>query len=105
MAQIPAQIIELVKKFVDEASKDNIRISKAILFGSYAKGTYHDLSDIDIAVVSNDFDGISFYDSQKLQDAMLRTSIDIETHPYRPEEFNIENPFVNEILKYGYRVV
>jgi len=105
MAQIPAQIIELVKKFVDEASKDNIRISKAILFGSYAKGTYHDLSDIDIAVVSNDFDGISFYDSQKLQDAMLRTSIDIETHPYRPEEFNIDNPFVNEILKYGYRVI
>jgi uncharacterized protein len=84
MAPIPAQIIELVKKFVDEASKDNIRISEAILFGSYAKGTYHDLSDIDIAVVSNDFDGVSFYDSQKLQDAMLRTSIDIETHPLPP---------------------
>lgn len=105
MAQIPAQIIELVKKFVDEASKDNINISEAILFGSYAKGTYHDLSDIDIAVVSNDFDGVSFYDSQKLQDAMLRTSIDIETHPYRPEQFKTDNPFVNEILKYGYRVI
>lgn len=105
MAQISDKITELIKKFVAEASKDNIQISKVILFGSYAKGTNNEWSDIDLAVVSKDFDGISFYDSQKLTDAMLRTSIDIETHPYRPEDFTIENPFVKEILEYGIRIV
>ncbi|MBM2813473.1 MAG: nucleotidyltransferase [Ignavibacteria bacterium] len=105
MAQIPDKITEIIKKFVAEATKDNIKISEAILFGSYAKGTNHELSDIDIAVVSEDFEGVSFYDCQKLTDAMLRTSIDIETHPYRPEEFTIDNPFVREILEYGIRIV
>lgn len=105
MAQIPDKIIELIKKFVSEATKDNVRISEAVLFGSYAKGTNNEWSDIDIAVVSEDFEGISFYDCQKLTDAMLRTSVDIETHPYRPEDFTADNPFVKEILKHGIRIV
>ena len=105
MAQIPDKIIEIVKKFILEASKDNINISKAVLFGSFAKGTNHEYSDIDIAVVSEDFEGSSFYDNKKLTKAMLRTSIDIETHTYRPEEFTEDNPFVKEILEYGIQIV
>jgi predicted nucleotidyltransferase len=105
MDQVPDKIKEIIKKFVEEATKDNIHISQAILFGSYAKGTYNDLSDIDLAVVSKDFEGISFFDCQKLNDAMLRTSIDIETHPYRPEDFTLDNPFVKEIMEYGISMV
>lgn len=105
MAQIPAKIVEIIKRFVENASKDNISISEVILFGSYAKGTNHEWSDIDIAVVSKDFEGVSFFDNQKLTNAMLKTSIDIETHPYRPEDFTLENPFVEEILKYGIRII
>ena len=105
MAQIPDKIKELIIKFVEEALKDNIQISEAILFGSYANGTNNEWSDIDLAVVSNDFEGVSFYDCQKLTDAMLRTSIDIEPHPYRPEEFTTDNPFVKEILDHGIRIV
>ncbi len=105
MAKVPAQIIEIVRKFVVEALKDNSRISQAVLFGSYAKGTYNDYSDIDLAIVSDDFEGVSFYDNKKLTKAMLRTSIDLETHTYKPEEFNLENPFVREILQNGVRIV
>jgi len=105
MAEIPDKIVNLIKKFVDEAGKDKIRISQAVLFGSYARGTNTEYSDIDLAVVSDDFEGISFYDSKKLAKAMLRTSIDIETHPYRPEEFTIANPFVKEIIQNGVRII
>ncbi len=105
MAQVPDKIVEIINKFIEEAKKDNITISKAVLFGSYSNNTYHEFSDIDIAVVSEDFEGISFYDSKKLNAAMLRTSIDIETHPYRPEEFTPENPFVKEILETGIRIL
>ena len=104
MAEVPAQIINIIKKFIDEARKDNIRISQVVLFGSYANGTNHEYSDIDLAVVSEDFEGISFYDSQKLTKAMLRTSIDIETHPYRPEDFTLSNPFAKEIIQSGIRI-
>ncbi len=105
MADVPNTVIEIIKKFIEEAEKDNIRISQAVLFGSYAKGTYHEYSDIDLAVVSEDFEGISFYDNKKLTKAMLRTCIDLETHTYLPDEFKEDNPFVKEILEYGIRIV
>ncbi|GAB1371825.1 hypothetical protein MASR1M45_18870 [Candidatus Kapaibacterium sp.] len=105
MAQVPDKILQLINKFIEEAKKDNITISKAVLFGSYSNNTFHEFSDIDIAVVSEDFEGISFYDSMKLNGALLRTSIDIETHPYRPEEFTPDNPFVKEILETGIRIL
>jgi predicted nucleotidyltransferase len=105
MAQVDDKIIQIIKKLVEEAKLDNISISQAILFGSHAIGTNHEYSDIDVAVVSDNFEGNSFYDNQKLIDAMLRTSVDIETHPYRPEDFTEDDPFVQEILKNGIRVV
>lgn len=105
MAKVDNRIIEIIRKFIDEASKDRINIAQALLFGSYAKGTAHEWSDIDVAVVSSDFEGNSFYDSRKLTDAMLRTNINIELHPYRPEDFTGDNPFVAEILIYGIRII
>lgn len=105
MAEISDKIKNLIKKFVDEAKKDNISISQAFLFGSYAKGTNHEYSDIDVAVVSLDFEGIRYYDNQKLFDARYNTSIDLETHPYRPEDFTEDNPFVREILETGIRII
>ena len=105
MAQVSDKIIELVKKFVERAMEDNIHITEAILFGSYAKGTNNEWSDIDIAVVSDDFEGIRLYDNKKIRNAKLKTSIDLETHPYRPEDFTPDNPFVNEILNFGIRIV
>ncbi|MCX6153294.1 MAG: nucleotidyltransferase domain-containing protein [Candidatus Kapabacteria bacterium] len=105
MAQIPDRIIEIIKNFVIEAKVDNVSIEKAILFGSYAKGTNHKFSDIDVAVVSKDFEGTRFYDNEKLSRSKIDTSIDLETHPYRPEDFTEDNPFVKEILETGIRII
>ena len=105
MAQIPDKIIEIIKKFILEAKSDNISIEQAILFGSYAKGTNHEYSDIDVAVVSNEFQGIRFYDNRKLSKSKLKTSIDLETHPFRPEDFTEDNPFVKEIIETGIRIL
>jgi predicted nucleotidyltransferase len=104
MVKIPDQIVEIIKQFIDEARKDNINITDAILFGSYAKGTYNEYSDIDLAVVSDDFEGNCFYDNRKIRRSKLKASYDLETHTYRPEEFNEDNPFVKEILEYGIRI-
>ncbi|MFC2131300.1 nucleotidyltransferase domain-containing protein [Bacteroidota bacterium] len=105
MVEIENKIKEIVERFIEEVRKDNITISKAYLFGSYANGTNHEFSDIDIAIVSDNFEGINFYDCQKVVEAMLRTNVDLETHPYRPEDFTEDNPFVKEILDHGIRIV
>lgn len=105
MAEIPTNIIESIKHFVAEAEKENIHIQQAILFGSYAKGSNHEWSDIDVAVVSENFEGIRFYDNLKLSKPVIHSNIDIETHPYRPEDFTEDNLFVKEILKDGIRII
>lgn len=82
------------------ANFDYIRI---ILFGSYVKGNYNDDSDIDIAVVFKDYSNL--IDIQ-LELMRLRRKIDsrIEPHPFRESEFELSNPIVNEILKYGQEI-
>jgi predicted nucleotidyltransferase len=80
--------------------KDNFDLVKVILFGSYARGNYTDDSDIDIAVVLYDYNNL--LDIQ-LELMRVRRNIDsrIEPHPFREKDFNISNPLVNEIVKYG----
>ena len=80
--------------------KENFNYIKVILFGSYAKGNYNEDSDIDIAVVFNDYNSII---DMQLELMRLRRKIDsrIEPHPFREREFNLSNPIVNEILKFG----
>jgi predicted nucleotidyltransferase len=101
MAEIPDIIRKIINKFIIESEKISLHIQKIILFGSYAKGNYNEWSDIDIAVISDNFDGIRYYDNMKLNLPVIRTSSLLETHPYRPEDFTQDDPFVKEILKNG----
>ena len=56
MDQIPDEISTIIDLFLEELQKNNINIEQAILFGSYAQGTYTSWSDIDLALVSSDFE-------------------------------------------------
>ncbi len=82
------------------AVKSKYDFVKIILFGSYAKGNFHADSDIDIAVVLKDYNSLI---EIQLDLMRLRRKIDsrIEPHPFRERDFNISNPIVNEIIKYG----
>jgi uncharacterized protein len=62
MAQIPDKISFIIELFLEELEKNNISIEQAVLFGSYAQGTYTSWSDIDLALVSSDFEGDRFKD-------------------------------------------
>lgn len=105
MAQVPDNIIDIIKRFITEAESDKIRISEAILFGSYASGKYNEFSDIDLALVSDNFEGLRFKDNMRLMKSVLSVSSDIETHPFTPSDFTPENPFVKEILRTGIRII
>jgi len=86
-----------------ELIKTNFNPQQIILFGSYAKGTSHDDSDIDIAVVFADYDDSI---DMQLELMRLRRKIDsrIEPHPFKERDFNLTYPIVNEILKYGKKI-
>ncbi|PIY30680.1 MAG: nucleotidyltransferase [Bacteroidetes bacterium CG_4_10_14_3_um_filter_42_6] len=76
---------------------------KMILFGSYAKGNFNEDSDIDIAVILKDYKNLM---DIQLDLMRIRRKIDsrIEPHPFRESEFEITNPIVSEILKYGQEI-
>lgn len=93
------EALRIAGVYIDSiSSKYNIK--QAILFGSFAKGTNHDDSDIDIAIIVNNV--VDIIDTQ-IDLMKLRRKIDlrIEPHPFMSSDFNRNNPVVNEILKYG----
>ncbi len=96
---------EVIKKVNRFASIVNNKYDcvEVILFGSYAKGTNHKESDIDIAVVLKDFDSSI---NIQLELMRIRRKIDsrIEPHPFRLADFNETNPLVNEIIQYGQKI-
>ncbi len=87
MAGPADSILEIVRRYIDELKKNDIEVSEAIIFGSHAKGTSVEESDIDIAVVSTAFTGDRYADRRRI--VPLRRKIDsrIEPIPFRPEDF------------------
>jgi len=94
-------IEEIIKKYIEELGKNKIIVSKAILFGSHAKGVATDESDIDVALVSDAFTGDRFEDRRRI--VPLRRKIDnrIEPIPFSPADFDNGGVLAEEIKKNG----
>ena len=105
MYQVPNSVTKSINEFIKYLKNTNIHIKEAILFGSYAKGTSNEFSDVDLALVSENFSGSRFFDLDTLREAKFAVNTDISPLPYRPEEFTDDNLFVKEILKYGIRII
>lgn len=97
---ISREIMESIKKYIKKISQ-YYKIETIILFGSYAKGTENEDSDIDIAVVSSDFENI-IQAGADLIGYTWKIDTRIEPHPIRTEDYKkIANPFVQEVIKTG----
>lgn len=91
-------IIKSVNEFVSSAGENNIAIEKVLLFCSYAKGTAHKYSDIDLAVFSSQFTDNPFDNNKLIR--FTRRLPQMQLHLYPIKEFE-EDLFVAEIKKYG----
>ncbi len=105
MAKIPARVRKIIDRYIAALRENNIPINQAILFGSYAQEKNSEWSDIDIALVSEIFEGDRFVDRGKIRKINLSVSSDLEILPYRPEDFTSDDPFVKEILDTGVKIV
>ncbi len=98
-----ADAINIARKYILKV-KNNLDCRQVFLFGSYAKGTNQEESDIDIAVVLDEFENP--FEIQ-LELMRLRRNIDsrIEPHPFREKDFNSSNPVAFEIMQHGERLM
>jgi predicted nucleotidyltransferase len=79
-----------------------ISVDKAILFGSYASGTFDNESDIDLAIFSNYFQGMRRVDSIAfLLGYAMDYDLDLEPLAFTPDEYRERLGIVDEILKTG----
>lgn len=98
-------LIPAIKTLKKTLLENKIPIRRAILFGSYASGKAHAFSDIDVALVSDAFSGVRFFDIEKLIPHLRTFNPLFELHPYRTEDFvEDNNSFVREIINTGIEV-
>ena len=106
MADIPNRIQSIITQYLASLKAHGFPIQKAILFGSYASGNANQWSDIDLALVSNEFEGVRFTDKDKIREITIAVSYDLEVLPFNPNDFTPSDPLVKEILgSLGIRVV
>ena len=102
-AMVKKQAPEAVVKYAFFLRKTNPAIKKIYLFGSYAKGTFHSDSDIDIAVV---FDHLIDRFDMQVELMKMRRNFDnrIEPHPFNEADSNASDPLAKEVLKNGVEI-
>ena len=92
------KVREIAEKYTEKV-KVALNPSSVVLFGSYANGTPHNESDIDIAVLINDFKG-DWYATEVLL-YRLRRNISFDIEPHLLDETHDPSGFVEHIIKTG----
>ena len=92
------QVLEIATRYFELVSKE-LKPRKVLLFGSYARGNWHEFSDIDIAIVVDSIDG-DFLDMASML-YRLRRDIDDRIKPVLIEEGTDSSGFLEEITKYA----
>jgi len=94
-------VIDTVRNYAHQIEARGVRLRTVILYGSFAKGTQHEWSDIDVALVADEFTGISFDDKKSFPRIRKEPYIRIETKTYPTDYFLNSDPFIEEIKKDG----
>lgn len=97
--------IELIAIKYAELVKQELNINSVYLYGSYVKGTNCADSDIDIAVVGDEFTGDPVKDTLKLMKIRRKVDIRIEPHAFKISDFESSNSYIQEILSTGIKIM
>lgn len=96
------EVVVIAKKYA-ESIKEKIKPQKVILYGSFAKGNWHENSDIDVAVIVDSIDN-DILETKKML-FKLRRGIDDRIEPILLEDNSSDKSgFLKDVLKYGHVV-
>lgn len=93
-----AEAIEKLKRY-KHLLKQHIQFDQLILFGSYAKGTAHADSDMDVAVIVDEIK-LDYFITRPLL-WKIRREIDDRIEPILLEKNSDDSGFIAEIVKHG----
>ena len=88
MVKSASEIKTILRRYKSELRKDRVRVTKMLLYGSYARGNARSHSDIDVVVVSPDLKRFSMLKRQEyLAVKTMCVDAPLEVIGYTPEEF------------------
>ena len=108
MAQTRRQITTLIRRYVAALEARGIPVERVILFGSHASGHPDAWSDIDIAVISPQFDTLSLlerYEQLGLANRSLQAPLDVVGFSSTQVVDCEPESFLAEILRTGVDVL
>lgn len=103
MVATATELSTAIDRFIADL-QGGIRVEAVILYGSYIHGSPHDWSDIDLAVISPDFEGVRMPKRQEtLADLMASSDWRLSPIGYSSSEYhNLQlQPFLHEIIRTG----
>ena len=97
------EVIELLKKYILLLNSEGISVYKAYLFGSYSTNTASEMSDIDVMIVSDNYDETDDEAAGKMWKLTLDINTKIEPFLIGLNKFNNDSssPLVNMIKSTG----
>ncbi len=100
------EVIELLKKYVLLLNTEGISVYKAYLFGSYSTNTASNTSDIDVMIVSDNYDENDDEASGKIWKLTRKVNTKIEPFLIGKKKFNDDNssPLISMIKTHGIEI-
>ncbi len=97
------EIIKIIKKYAEKLREKGVNFQKIILFGSYAANRETRDSDIDVAVVSENFGKDRFDERVLLSKIAYYVDARIEPHPVSLKDFTEDTwqTIIHEIKSKG----
>jgi predicted nucleotidyltransferase len=97
-------VIEEARRYANEVRR-HLPVEKVYLFGSYAKGTADEESDVDVAFFLRDYGGKTRFDiGVELLRFCRNSKVCFEPLVFEITEIERDNPFVNRILRTGLEI-
>ena len=100
------EVIELLKRYISLLNSNGISVYKAYLFGSYSTNTATDASDIDLMIVSENYDETDDEVVGKIWRLTRKVSTKIEPFLIGVNKFRTSNnsPLIEQIKATGIEI-
>lgn len=103
---VDEQIIEIIKEYIVRLKEEGITVTKAILYGSHVSGNARPDSDIDLIIVSPQFENGNDKFIGRLWKATKYSNYKIEPIAIGVTKFNVteNSPIISLAKKYGLEI-
>ena len=97
--------IGIARNYARDIEAHGVHLRAVFMFGSFAKGTQHEWSDIDVALVADEFTGLPEDYDFFPHIGIKKPYTIIETKTYPTKYFLEGDPFIEEIKNTGIKII